>query len=327
MNRLLRVSAETFDSLRACYENPVYGLEWSTVFVTPPFLEAWWQSFGAADVAALTGIHDGEAVIGIAPLRLRGDTALFIGSPNVCDYLDCVVRPGRETDFYAALLDDLAVRGVSALELHSLRPESSVMQHLLPLAHRRGLEVSLTGEDCSMELEIFGSWEEYLDALDKKQRHELRRKRRNLEKAGSVSYTTITDAPEIEREMDRFLAMFRESREEKAAFLTADMDGFLRRLVTALAEAGVVRLGVLGLDGRPVAMVLCFDHEDRLNLYNSGYDTDYRELSVGLLCKAYSIEETIRRGMRYDFLRGREVYKYRLGAREVPLHRLRISLS
>ena len=74
-------------------------------------------------------------------------------------------------------------------------------------------------------------------------------------------------------------------------------------------------------------MLLGFDHGDRLNLYNSGYDPAYRDLSVGLICKAYCIGETIERGMRYDFLKGREVYKHRLGAREVPIRSARIGLE
>ena len=327
MSHTLRLTEETFTSLQACRADEACGLDWPTVFVTPPWLEAWWQAFGGNDDLLLTAVSDGQTRLGIAPLRSNGDTAYFIGSPNVCDYLDCIVRPGAEGQFYAALLDGLPGRGIRALELHSLRPESSVLRHLVPLARQRGNSVSVTDEDASMELDKFTSWDEYLGTLDKKQRHELRRKMRNLEKAGAVSYRSYTQPDEIARQMGTFLTLFTESVEGKASFMTAAMDGFFRHAVAALAGAGAARVGCLSLDGKTVAMLLGFDHGDRFNLYNSGYDPVHRSLSVGLVCKAYCIGETIGRGMRYDFLKGREVYKYRLGAREIPIRSVRIGLE
>jgi CelD/BcsL family acetyltransferase involved in cellulose biosynthesis len=327
MNHTLNLTEETFANLRARRADASSGLDWPTVFVTPPWLEAWWQTFGGDDDLMLTAVSDGGTQIGIAPLRSGGDVARFVGSPDVCDYLDCIVRPGAEKQFYAALLDGLPGHGIRALELHSLRPESSVMRHLLPLARERGNTVTVTDEDASMELDTFTTWDEYLEALDKKQRHELRRKLRNLDKAGAVSYRSYTGPDDIARQMDTFLTLFTESREDKANFLTASMNGFFRHAVAALAEAGAARVGCLELDGKTVAMLLGFDHGERFNLYNSGYDPACRDLSVGLVCKAYAIGETIGRGMRYDFLKGREVYKSRLGAREIPIRGVRIGLQ
>jgi len=327
MSHTLNLTEETFTSLRACQADATSGLDWPSAFVTPPWLEAWWQTFGGDDDLMLISVSDGPTRLGIAPLRSNGDIAYFVGSPDVCDYLDCIVRPGKEPQFYTALLDGLSGRGITALELHSLRPESSVMKHLVPLARERGNAVSLTDEDVSMELDKYTSWDEYLGALDKKQRHELRRKLRNLEKAGTVSYRSFTEPDEINLKMDTFLALFTECSEDKACFLTTAMDGYFRRVVAALAETGAARIGCLSLDGRTVAMLIAFDHGDRLNLYNSCYDPAFRDLSVGLICKAYCIGETIERGMRYDFLKGREVYKYRLGAREVHIRGVRIGIS
>lgn len=327
MSHTLNLTEETFTSLRACCADASCGLDWPTVFVTPPWLAAWWQAFGGKDTLLLTGVLDGTTRLGVAPLRSNGDVARFVGSPDVCDYLDCIVRPGVEKEFFAALLDGLSGRGVRTLELHSLRPESSVLRHLVPLARERGNPIEMLDEDASMELDKFTSWDDYLAALDKKQRHELRRKLRNLTRAGVVSYRSYTEPPEIARQMDAFLTLFTESREDKASFLTVAMNGFFRQAVAALAADGVAQVGSLELDGKPVAMLLGFDHGDRFYLYNSGYDPACRDLSVGLICKAYGIGETIGRGMRYDFLKGREVYKYRLGAREIPIRGVRIGLQ
>ena len=58
-------------------------------------------------------------------------------------------------------------------------------------------------------------------------------------------------------------------------------------------------------------------------LYNSGYDPDYSKLSVGLLLKALCLKEAIEDGKEYlDFLRGKEPYKYDLGAKDVQLYQV-----
>jgi CelD/BcsL family acetyltransferase involved in cellulose biosynthesis len=63
-------------------------------------------------------------------------------------------------------------------------------------------------------------------------------------------------------------------------------------------------------------------------LYNSGFDPQYESLSVGLLSKVLGIQESIREGKKkFDFLKGGEVYKERLGGHEIPLHRCRIIIG
>jgi CelD/BcsL family acetyltransferase involved in cellulose biosynthesis len=63
-------------------------------------------------------------------------------------------------------------------------------------------------------------------------------------------------------------------------------------------------------------------------LYNNGYDERFKSLSVGLLGKLLSIRDSIRSGMRaYDFLKGAEAYKRRLGGQPVQLYRCLIELT
>ncbi|MFC1995135.1 GNAT family N-acetyltransferase, partial [Chloroflexota bacterium] len=96
----------------------------------------------------------------------------------------------------------------------------------------------------------------------------------------------------------------------------------------SLAKAGLLRLGILKLDLLPAAMIMCFDYNDCIYLYNSGYDPQYNSLSVGLLCKVLCIKESIQEGKkRFDFLKGDEAYKYQLGGREVPLYSCQITIK
>jgi CelD/BcsL family acetyltransferase involved in cellulose biosynthesis len=128
--------------------------------------------------------------------------------------------------------------------------------------------------------------------------------------------------------MDSFFRMFVESRQDKAAFLTGPREAFFRQMAASLAEAGLLRLGILELDGKPVAQIICFDYNNCIYLYNSGYEPQYVSLSVGLLSKVLAIKDSIERGkQKFDFLKGAEPYKYRLGGQEVPLYRCLITLE
>ena len=72
-----------------------------------------------------------------------------------------------------------------------------------------------------------------------------------------------------------------------------------------------------------MAASLCFDFNDGYYLYNSGYNTEYASLSVGLMLKTMCIKDAIEQGRkRFYFLRGDEHYKYDLGAKDCHLFRL-----
>jgi len=255
-------------------------------------------------------------------------TASIIGSADVCDYLDFVVAPEREREFFTVLLDDLRQKGINCLDLRHVRPDSTVLTALVAIAREREYDVLSNLEEVSLELDLPFTWEEYLATLIGKQRHELRRKLRRLQKAGNIDYHFVEDSAAVHDIMDTFLKLFSKSRKEKAAFMTASMESFFRSLADTMAEAKLLRFSILELDTLPVAMDMCFDYNDSVYLYNSGYDPNYNSLSVGLLSKALLIKDSIHRGRkRFDFLKGRETYKYHLGGREVPLYSCQIIIK
>jgi CelD/BcsL family acetyltransferase involved in cellulose biosynthesis len=122
--------------------------------------------------------------------------------------------------------------------------------------------------------------------------------------------------------------MFSESREDKAEFLTPQMEQYFRDIAATMTDAGWLRGGILELDGMPVAAVLAFDYQDTVYLYNSGFDTTKSHLSVGILSKALLIKDSIERGRKkFDFLKGNEHYKYHLGGKEIQLLKVRITIE
>jgi CelD/BcsL family acetyltransferase involved in cellulose biosynthesis len=321
------LTAETLDGITSSWDKLCHRLKWGCIFVLPAWLKAWWQAFGGERELYLRTLRQGEKIIGFAPLLVNEQTASFIGSPDVCDYLDFVVAPGKERDFFQVLLDDLRDKMVKNLDLRPLRPDSTVLAQLISIAQNRGYDVTCRSEDVSLELDLPATWNEYLATLNTKQRHEVRRKLRRLWKAGNVEHHCVEVGKGAEDCLDTFLRLFSLSKDEKARFMDTKMESFFRSLARAMAGIGLLRLGVLQLDNVPAAMTMGFDYNDSHYLYNSAYDPQFSYLSVGLLCKVLCLKESIEKGKKkWNFLKGGEPYKYQLGGQEVPLYSCQITI-
>jgi CelD/BcsL family acetyltransferase involved in cellulose biosynthesis len=302
-------------------------LNWFSPFILPEWMQVWLGVFGEGERLYIRVAKQGDNIIGIAPLMVKDGGACFIGNTDVCDYQDFITAPGMERDFFNALLDDLKASGIRQLDLKHVRPDSAVLTQLVPAGESRNHKVVSEKEAVSFEMALPPTFEAYLETLTTKQRHEVRRKMRRLTEEGNIEYRFIQKGTELTSAVETFFKMFVESRQDKAAFLTGQMREYFRRLIDATADLGILRLGVLELDKKPVAEIMCFDYNDCIYLYNSGYDPQYVGLSAGLLSKVYAIKDSIEKGKkRFDFLKGAEVYKGHLGGKEVPLYRCRIEL-
>ena len=321
------ISINKLTDLIILHKNTRQTLQWSSVFILPEWIQVWWQVFGEGLNSYIRTVNQGDRIIGLAPLMTKDRVAYLIGSTDVCDYLDFITAPNMEYDFFNVLLDDLRKNDIELLDLMHVRDDSKVLTNLVRLAEELKCKVAIDEEAVSYEMELPPSFNEYLQTLSTKQRHEVRRKMRRLTEEGNIEYRFIERGTELSIAMDTFFRMFTESRQDKAAFLTEQMKSFFRLLVNTMAEIGLLKLGVLELDEKPVAEILCFDYNDCIYLYNSGYDPQYVSLSTGLLSKVFAIEDSIAKGRkRFDFLKGAETYKGHLGGKEVPLYRCQIHL-
>src|SRR2546427_633182 len=163
-------------------------------------------------------------------------------------------------------------------------------------------------------LELPRDFETFVQSLTKKERHELRRKMRRLESGRRAGFRFAAEG-ERGAVLDRFVALHRRSRGEKAEFMTPRTERFFRDIADVTAAPGWLRLGVLRVDGDDAAVLFAFAYEGTLSLYNAAYDPALAGLSVGIVAHANAIRSAIADGLHtYDLLRGDEPYKYDLGA-------------
>ena len=320
------IMVESFASLEKSWQELLAACTTNHIFLTPQWQGAWWQAFGSGSQLLLLSVQRDTELMGIVPLMRQEEKISFIGSSDVCDYMDLIARRGQEVAIFSQLLDYLEPMDWNSIDLQSLLPHSLALSHFAPLAQQRGYLVEITREDVSPQLFLPSSWEKYLSQLKRKDRHELKRKLRRLDQVKSTRFYTIAEKGQLRQELAGFFELFKLSGGEKAGFMTDQRRDFFEAMSHSLAEEGYIRLSFLEVGGILVASALCFDYENELYLYNSGYDPAYASLSVGLLLKVFCLKEGILEGKRrFDFLRGAEPYKYDLGGQDVPIYRCVIS--
>lgn len=319
---------ESFESIYSYWRNSIYSLKWNCLFVLPHWLKIWWEIFGSTSEIYLCAIRQADDVLGIAPLMLESGNASFIGNVDVCDYQDFIIAPAKGNEFFSVLLDYLSQKGITLLDLKPLRPDSTTLLALAEVARKRGCEVSCKALDVSFELNLPASWDEYLLMLNGKQRHEIRRKLRRLQEAGNITYRVVEEVKDVNKEMETFFTLFKSSSADKETFMTDKMASFFRSMAETMAAEKMFKLYLLAMNEKPIAAVMCFDYNSRVYLYNNGFDINFRSLSVGILCKVFSIKDCIQKDKeKYDFLKGSETYKYRLGGKEIPLYECKVKIN
>ncbi len=267
------------------------------------FLSTWWRYRGAGEVLLV------ESDCALLQLQRSGDTISFLGEADLTDYHsplgDCT------EELITAFVSGLD-SGVT-LEFDSLPGE--VAEVMIRGIGQAGVTATTTRHEVAAVADLPATHEAYLDSLSGKQRHEVRRKRRR--------FVDILGEPRLVRDRQRFgefVAMHRSAEGRKGRFMTPEMEKFFAELLN-LPEATLDLL--VDPNGDAVAAAFGFEDESAYYLYNSAYDSAVGSSSPGALLVDELIAGAIAAGRsRFDFLKGDEQYKFRLGGGERPLFRV-----
>ncbi|TKJ31600.1 MAG: hypothetical protein CEE40_00850 [Chloroflexi bacterium B3_Chlor] len=307
-----------------------------TLFSTWQWQTIWWDCFGQDAQLSIVTVREAGELIGLAPFYAlpsseSGRTMRLVGGVEVSDYLDIIVARGREDLAYAALwhcLTDDHSYPWEVLDLHNVPASSPTLTVLSGLARKtQGIEVSAEVEEVCPVINLPSTWERYLSLLNKKQRHEVRRKIRKAKREASARWYYAQDERSLHAEVEDFIRLHQKSDRGKMAFMDRRKQAFFHSIARAALEHGWLKLAFLVINEVKVAAAFCFDYDEVILVYNSGYDPQlYSSLSTGIVLLACCIRDAIEEGRKtFDFLRGEEEYKYRFGALRTEVHNLRIS--
>lgn len=316
-------------------------------FLRYEYLLSWWQTRGGGEwpqdaQLTIVAAREGDRLVGIAPLFFATwedqPTLLLVGSIEISDYLDLITRPGDLLGFAEALLPFLQEeRGKGLpdwqrLDLYNVLESSPSIAALQAAVEKQGWGYHREPFRPSLSIPLPGDWETYLSGIDKKQRHEIRRKMRRAETSDvpvhwyCTTRSHMPDGATLDSEIDDFLGLMTEDP-EKAKFLSPLMRENFRTTIHCAFNEDCLMLAFLTVDGQKAAGYLNFDYLDQLWVYNSGMSRAYNEYSPGWVLLGDLLRWANENGKTaFDFMRGDEDYKIRFGAQKRDVLRLTVTL-
>lgn len=291
-------------------------------FTDPAFFIAWWDIYGRSDKRALhiTTGHAGGRLVALAPLvvvRRYGFRFLEWAATNVFDYQDTLFESHANKQLFwdtvreSPLYDLALIRGIDrnsdsyALLSEIAKPARSSSVY--------GLALDWASEQAWME-----------DALSRSRRQYLRRKRRLLEKQGTLSFQVHSSGKVPDAVLKALCQQKRNWASQKGkAGLFNDPNratSLLERLAEAAEAAGTLHLSWLCCDKEIIAVHLGFLHHNTLHYYMPSYSADWTEFSPGAVLLASLIGWCISNGIEtLDFMKGNDSYKISYANRETEL--------
>ncbi len=279
-----------------------------------------------------------EAVTPLVPTA----KVVFFGASYHADYATVLADPADLPDVADALVDLLSAAAGpheahpepwDAVDLRRLRDGDPALDALVAAFGRRaeaaGWDIRVEVEDVCPVAELPGGADidGFLATLGKKERHEIRRKVRRAEAAGTVELVRSADPG---ADLDAFIDLHQKRWGADGLFPPTEGGAMSRRFFARLFELcapeSLLDLRFLEVDGRRIAAGVSFEDAGAVYYYNAGVDPEARDLSPGVVMVERYVRDAIARGKgRLDFLRGDESYKYEWGAVDSPIRRLLVA--
>lgn len=282
---------------------------WNTLvpesFPLPMFSAEWYETW----ISANKDFEEYLLFIGettLAPFVRQSNTVTF--AYKFTDYNDII---GVQEDTWPFLLAFLKRDKVAHLILDNILPSSPTIVFFQKLQAEE--------KNCIVEevktapfLTLPPTFSEYLSVIGAK-RQKYNKFLREYPNA------KVFISANLEKDVHIWINLMNLNPIKRAKFTPAK-EAFFIKMVHACRSN--IKLGLLIVDEKPIAAHMLFTHKKRLMSYNSGYDKEHFP-NAGTFLTISLIKYGIEHGYKiFDFLTGKEVYKYELGAKDFPLYKI-----
>jgi CelD/BcsL family acetyltransferase involved in cellulose biosynthesis len=288
-------------------------------FLTWEWMHAWWTHLAGDSALSILAVREGDDLIAIAPFRVVRhpipwfSRLEFLATGHAgSDYLDLIVRDGREQDAIRAIARHLETERMT-LRLDHL-PERSLSARLADRLADEGWVSSNTADGVCPRIPLAGhTWDSYLATLGSAHRANVRRRLRGMDQQFHARFELVTSETVRGRALAA-LAGFHQQRFKaqggSSAFFTPAVRAFQEEATRRALDRGWLRMYVLTIDGGMAAVMYGFFHNREFYFYQHGFDDRYSRHSIGLVLMALTIRAAIDEGAEaFDLLWGTEGYK------------------
>jgi CelD/BcsL family acetyltransferase involved in cellulose biosynthesis len=280
-----------------------------TPFQYPEWILPWYEVWAADRVHLLTARDDRGALRAVVPMVIH-EGRLELAGGGVGDYLAPVVADPAQVP----ALDDALSRVGLPIRFNDV-PVDAVWVSAVRNTSRWKI---LTSSPCPVAplSESSSTWRR---SLPPGLRRNLRRYWQRLSDEANARFETIARDERRAPAAVQALVGLHTSRWHERGLPGVLNDDRVRRFHTLAApplmRSGLLRLHLLYAGSDVIGAQDVLVRGSRAYSYLGGFDPSWNAYSPGTLLMAYAIEQAIGEGCtEFDFLRGREAYKYKWGA-------------
>jgi len=233
-------------------------------------------------------------------------TILNIGNRDFVDY-----RPTIEIS--KNILKNNSISNINFDSLHYFQIQKILQSNVYK-------SIKIKKSDISVNLLLPEQYDDYLQNLTKKNRHELNRKKRKF--SDQIDSFELLESQE-EEIFNIFVSQHKKSKGEKGKFMTKSVESYFEELLNLDGW----KIYYLNTDRGVVSTAFCYENSSGCYLYNSSRDNEFNSINPGIVLNDLIIQRLIHNGKSFfDFLKGTERYKFDLGGKSVQLYDLNVSL-
>jgi Acetyltransferase (GNAT) domain len=308
------------DALPAPYREAFDGTASADFHASLPWFDNFVRfALDPADRVRLYGVevgHPAAKAVALLPMKHRAAHSLF--EPRVLssltNYYTCLFEP---------LLGDggnmkLAIRQIVAA-LRVDQPRWDVLR-FAPMAHESFFFLELrdalvAAGFAPQEFFSFGNWylpvegrsyQQYLAGRPSALQNTLRRKSKKMDQTGRARIEIIAGEADVEKAVEDYAKVYGASWKVPEPY-----PSFIPNLIRTCARQGWLRLGLVYMDGVPIASQLWIVQGNVASIYKLAYDEQFAALSAGTILTARLMQHVldIDHVREIDYLSGDDDYK------------------
>lgn len=321
MYKVKLISINEFKESKDAWNKLALSMNFPSIFCTWEWIYTWWEHFGRDYEPVILFVYKDAGLVGILPLAyhktkngiLNSRKLIYCGSNELYpDHLDIICAKEDADDCLNAIFEFFSseYKDWDVLNI-SLFSEDSSLLHFL---NRNILYFASEIRQASVApyIVLSGSFEEYISRFDKKQRYNLRSRRKKLYEQYGFKY--VSSEPLQEQEGLKTLFALHEKRAKRknivSSFSGKNIINFHNTLVQRINKNGWLSLRFLRNKNELIAVSYNFIFGGTVFSYQKGLDPAWEHYGPGTVILCELINEAFSNGnIEYNLLHGGEEYK------------------
>lgn len=275
------------------------------------FSRAWFESLSAValdndESMVLACVVKANDVMAILPLMKCGGNTWYSLKHRYTSLYSLLLADNNQQQVLTCLCQGLSQLPMKAFLLEPVADNDGNLNSFQHAMEESGFSCARSFRHYNWVYRVkVPSYTDYMAARPARLRNTISRKKRKLEREHSYEIRLFT-GDEVPQKMSDYNTVYNSSWKANEQYVD-----FLDGIVQGFSKQGWSRLGVLYVNGTPIAAQLWFVLHHKANIFRLSYDESWKKYSPGSILTSFLMEHVIDiDGVdEIDFLTGNDAYK------------------